>query len=163
MTTRAISHDSTTWIDIIDPTAADIAALHRQFPHFHPLNLEDCRSHIERPKLDQDDQYLFAVLHFPLWDARDQLSRASEVDIFLGPDFVITAHDGSLKPLADAFAACQQDANELNGLLGRGAVHAFYSLIDQLVDYIFPILNKVDRRVHAIEDKLFESNARQVI
>ena len=163
MTTRAISHDATTWIDIVHPSAADIAALHRRFPQFHPLNLEDCRSHIERPKLDQDADYLFAVLHFPLWDASKALSRASEVDFFVCADTVITAHDGSLKPLAAAFAACQADDNERNGLLGRGADHAFYSLIDQLVDYIFPILDRVDQRVHAIEDQLFESDAKRVI
>ncbi len=163
MTTREITHDATTWIDIIHPSAADIAALHRRFPQIHPLNLEDCRSHIERPKLDQDPAYLFIVLHFPLWDARDQLSRASEVDVFLGPDYVVTAHDGSLQPLAAAFEACLADENERNGLLGRGADFALHSLIDQLVDYIFPILNKVDGRVHAIEDKLFESEAKRVI
>ncbi len=163
MTTRAITHDNLTWIDIVHPSAADVEALHHRFPFFHPLNLEDIRSPIERPKLDQDDAYLFVVLHFPLWDPRTELSRASEVDIFLTRDFVVTVHNGSLKPLVNAFERCQADENERNGLLGRGPNHAFYSLIDQLVDYIFPILNKVDRRVHAIEDKLFESDAKRVI
>ncbi len=163
MTVREITHDNLAWIDIVHPSAADVEALHHRFPRFHPLNLEDIRSPIERPKLDQDDDYLFVVLHFPLWDARTELSRASEVDIFVGPDFVVTVHNGSLPPLVNAFERCQADANERNGLLGRGANHAFYSLIDQLVDYIFPILNKVDRRVHAIEDKLFESDAKRVI
>ena len=46
---------------------------------------------------------------------------------------------------------------------GSGAAHALHALIDGLVDYVFPILNKVDQRVHAIEEALFESNARQVI
>ena len=163
MTTRSITHDNTTWLDIIHPAAADVEALHRRFPQFHPLNLEDIRSPIERPKLDQDDDYLFVVLHFPLWDRRAELSRASEVDFFVGRDYVITVHNDSLPPLKAAFEACQADENERNGLLGRGATQAFYSLIDQLVDYIFPILNKVDRRVHAIEDALFESKAKHVI
>ena len=163
MTARTITHAGTTWIDIVHPSAADVEALHHRFPHFHPLNLEDIRSRIERPKLDQDDAYLFLVMHFPLWDARDELSRPSEVDFFLGPDYVVTVHDGALKPLTAAFDACRNDDHERNGLLGRGATHALHALIDGLVDYVFPILNKVDQRVHAIEDTLFESNARQVI
>ena len=163
MTARTITHDNLTWIDIVHPSAADVEALHRRFPHFHPLNLEDIRSRIERPKLDQDDAYLFLVMHFPLWDARDELSRPSEVDFFLGPDYVVTVHDGALKPLTSAFDACQIDENERNGLLGRGANYALHTLIDRLVDYVFPILNKVDGRVHAIEDALFESDARRVI
>ncbi len=163
MSTREITHDATTWIDITHPGAADVEALHHRFPRFHPLNLEDIRSAIERPKLDHDDSYLFLVMHFPRWDARDELSRPSEVDFFLGPDYVVTVHDGALKPLTAAFAACQTDDNERNGLLGLGATHALHALIDRLVDYVFPILNKVDQRVHAIEDALFESDARQVI
>jgi magnesium transporter len=163
MTTRIINHNNTAWIDIIHPTAQDVEALHNRFPHFHPLNLEDIVSPIERPKLDQDDDYLFLVMHFPLWDARTELSRPSEVDFFLGPDYVVTVHNGALKPLVAAFERCQADENERNSLLGDGANQAFHAFIDQLVDYIFPILNKVDRRVHAIEDTLFESKAKRVI
>ncbi len=163
MTTRIISHANTAWIDIIHPSAEDVAALHTRYPSFHPLNLEDIVSPIERPKLDQDDDYLFLVMHFPRWDSRDELSRASEVDFFLAPDAVVTVHDGALKPLAQAFERCGADENARAGLLGQGANHALYALIDQLVDYIFPILNKVDRRVHAIEDALFASKARRVI
>ena len=163
MTTRAITHESTTWIDIIHPSAGDVEALQRRYPHFHPLNLEDIRSPIERPKLDQDDDYLFLVMHFPLWDARDELSRPSEVDFFLGSDYVVTVHNGALKPLVAAFERCRADEDARQELLGSGANHLFHALIDQLVDYIFPILNKVDRRVHAIEDALFESNAKRVI
>ena len=46
---------------------------------------------------------------------------------------------------------------------GEAPITPFITLIDQLVDYVFPILGKVDRRIHAIEDQLFESNARRVV
>ncbi len=163
MTTRTIQHHPVTWSDITHPDAADVAALSKRFPRFHPLNLEDIRSRIERPKLDQDDDYLFLVLHFPLWDAENEISRASEVDIFVTRGNLITVHNGSLKPLVAAFSRCERDAAARAALLGSGVNHAVYTLIDQLVDYMFPILNKVDRRVHAIEDALFASNSKQVI
>ncbi len=163
MSTKTIHHRATTWINIVMPSPEDVEGLRQRYPYFHPLNLEDIRSPIERPKLDQDDDYLFLVMHFPLWDSRHEISRASEVDFFVGRDYVVTVHNGSLKPLVAAFERCQDTPDERENLLGRGANHAFYSLIDQLVDYIFPILSKVDKRVHAIEDTLFESNAKQVI
>ncbi|MDE2853105.1 MAG: magnesium/cobalt transporter CorA [Chloroflexota bacterium] len=163
MATRIIQHNPVTWTDIVHPSAEDVAALRERFPGFHPLYLEDVLSRIERPKLDQDDDYLFLVLHFPLWDSRDELSRASEVNIFVLRGNLVTVHNGTLKPLVTAFQRCEADESERERLLGRGINHALYSLIDQLVDYIFPILNKVDRRVHAIEDALFESDAKRVI
>ena len=163
MPSRHLTHASATWLDLVSPSTDDVASLRARYPQFHPLNLEDIRSHIERPKLDQDDDYLFLVMHFPRWDAAGQVSRASEVDIFLGRDFVITVHDGSLKPLTAAFQRCLDDSAARENLLGRGANHALYTLLDQLVDYIFPIMGKVDARVAAIGDALFESNAKRTI
>ncbi len=163
MTTRIIAHSPVTWTDIIHPSAEDVAALRGRFPSFHPLNLEDILSRIERPKLDQDDDYLFLVLHFPLWDSRQEISRASEVNIFVVRGHLVTVHNGTLKPLVAAFERCEAREAEREALLGHGVNHAVYTLIDELVDYIFPILNKVDQRVHAIEDALFESNAKRVI
>jgi magnesium transporter len=49
------------------------------YPHFHPLDLEDLQSRIERPKIDEYDDYLFVVMQFPLWDAVQRVSRAAEV------------------------------------------------------------------------------------
>ncbi len=150
-------------MDLVLPTAEEVDWLQAQFPYFHPLNLEDIRSPIERPKVDNDDHYLFVVMHFPLWDSRHEISRASEVNFFVGRDYVVTVHNGTLKPLEGMVQRCQSDEHERKRLLGRGSNRALHTLIDQLVDYIFPILGKVDRRVHAIEDDLFESNAKRVI
>ncbi|MCY3572992.1 MAG: magnesium transporter CorA family protein [Chloroflexi bacterium] len=163
MPTQTLQHSSTTWLDIVAPSAADVAALQARFPQFHPLNLEDIRSRIERPKLDQDDDYLFLVMHFPQWDSQGEVSRASEVDFFVGRDFVVTVHNGTLKPLMTTFQRCQSDDEARAELLSRGGTFAFYTLLDQLVDYIFPIMGKVDRRVAAIGDALFESNAKRTI
>lgn len=151
------------WYDIIHPTPEDVDKLQQAFPYFHPLNLEDVRSPIERPKIDEDDDYLFVVMHFPLWDSRHSISRASEVNFFIGKRYVVTVHNGTLKPLVTLYEECEESEHERKKLLGRGANHAFYTIIDQLVDYIFPILRKVDTNIHEIEDGLFVSDAKKVI
>jgi len=163
MATRTLQHNSLTWHNIVNASPDDVARLRARYPSIHPLNIEDLRSPIERPKLDQDEDYLFLVMHFPLWDARNEVSRASEVDFVVGRDYVVTAHGGTLKPLMQAFERCQENPAQRAKLLGRGVNHVLYTLIDQLVDYIFPICAKVDQRVHAIEDALFESEAKRVI
>ena len=163
MTTRIITHANLTWFDLVQPSKEDVDGLRSRFPYIHPLNFEDLLSPIERPKLDQDDAYLFVVMHFPLWDSRHDISRASEVDFIVGRDYVVTVRNGTLKPLIELSDRCQTDEAARVSLLGRGANHLFYTLVDQLVDYVFPMLGKVDARVHAIEDQLFESDAKRVI
>jgi magnesium transporter len=151
------------WYDIVHPTQDDVDKLHETFPYFHPLNLEDVRSPIERPKVDSDDDYIFVVMHFPLWDSRHEISRASEVNLFVGRRFMVTVHNGTLQPLVRLYEHCQESEHERKRLLGRGANEGFYIVIDKLVDYIFPILSKVDSNIHRVEDDLFVSDAKQVI
>lgn len=163
MTTLQIVHQRFTWTNIVSPTSADVEALHRAQPCIHPLNLEDLTSVLERPKIDEQDDYLFVVMHFPVWDSKHRLSRSSEIEFIVGRNFLVTAHDGTLKPINQLFERCQQDDAERQKLMGRGANDAFYVIVDVLVDYIFPILGKVDNNIHDIEENIFVADARQII
>ncbi len=58
---ETLTHGRLPWTNITDPTPGDTARLHEAYPHFHPLDMEDCLSRIERPKIDEYDGYLFIV------------------------------------------------------------------------------------------------------
>jgi magnesium transporter len=156
MTTQKYTAGTLSWVDVTDPALHDMAGLRRAFPQFSELNLEDVLSHIERPKIDVHDDYVFIVMLFPLWDAHTRLTRASEVDFFIGRDFIVTVHDGKLKPLFELARRCEQSAEHKAKLLERGTAHLFYLMLDSLVDYLFPILDKINAKVHDIEERLFE-------
>ena len=68
---------------------ADRAWLEEHFD-FHPLDYEDVFSRNQRPKVDEYDDYLFVVLHFPRFDKPVGRLNAAELDVFVGPDYVIT-------------------------------------------------------------------------
>ncbi len=163
MATEVISHGRVTWTNIINPTEDDVRALSEAYPHFHPLDLEDLRSHIERPKIDEYEDYLFVVMQFPMWDPARRVSRASEVDIFIGSGYVVTVHDGSLKPLTDFFDRCRTYPTMREQYLAQGASRAFHSVIDRLVDSILPMLRKVDQNIHDVEDMMFTGDMVKVI
>jgi magnesium transporter len=158
-----LNNATTTWVNVIRPTPNDIEALRHMHPYFHPLHLEDVLSPIERPKIDSDDQYLFVVLHFPIWDATARLTRSSEVDFFVGRGFVVTVHDGVLKPLLALFETCHERQDECARLLGRSSSHSFYVMVDKLVDYCFPIMRKVDANLRAIEEGIFTAEGASII
>jgi magnesium transporter len=152
-----------TWTNIVNPTPEDMARLGEAYPHFHPLDLEDCLSQIERPKIDEYDNYLFIVIHFPLWDPEHRISRPGEVDLFVGSGFLVTVHGGQLMPLVNLFEQCKDDAEAREQYMGTGAGALMHTVIDRLVDYIFPILYKVDANIRHLEDDIFIGNSRQVI
>lgn len=163
MTFQQLTGDRTTWINIERPTSDDVEALRRIYPYIHPLNLEDVLSPIERPKIDDDPDYLFVVMLFPLWDPVSRLTRPSEVDFFVGRGYVVTVHDGALKPLEQLYDSCKDDEAARQKLLGSGASHAFYVMVDRLVDYVFPILRRVDVNIREIEEAIFTKDDRQII
>ncbi|GAB4568879.1 MAG: magnesium/cobalt transporter CorA [Anaerolineae bacterium] len=163
MTTQILTYGRVTWTDISQATEQDILQLRERYPNFHPLDLEDLLSRIERPKIDEYDDYLFVVMQFPIWDRTNRISRASEVDIFIGEGFLVTVHDGVLKPLRRLFQQCQEDEATRQRFMGKGSSRLFYAVIDQLVDYILPILYKVDSNIRAIVEDLFTEDLRQII
>jgi magnesium transporter len=152
-----------TWVNLVTPTPDDIRRLGEVYPYIHPLHLEDMLSPLERPKVDEDENYLFVVTHFPVWDPQNRLSRSSGIEFLVGRNVLITIHDGTLKPMVRLFAQYQQHEDEHTRLAGKGANDVFYMIVDQLVDYIFPILNKVDGNLRAIEDSIFTADARQIV
>ena len=99
MTTQRIASEKIVWTNIVDATPHELAALRRSYPNIHPLNIEDITSHIERPKVDFQDDYIFVVMQFPKWDPVTRLTRGSEIDFIIGRGYLITVHDGVLKPL----------------------------------------------------------------
>lgn len=163
MAIHSIQHGRVTWVNIERPTPQDIDFLRENYPHFHPLDLEDVQSRIERPKIDEYDDYLFVVMQFPLWDAVQRVSRAAEVDMFVGSGYLVTASDGALKPLALLFEQCETNPATREQVMGRGASKIFYTVIDRLVDYILPMLYKVDENIRLLEEEVFAADSRRVM
>lgn len=154
---------SLTWVDVMYPTRDEVHALGEHYG-FHPLHIEDVLSRIQRPKLDDNEEagYLFLVLHFPLFDEVERLSVISEVDIFVGRDFVITFHDGRLRPMRRlAQTAGDERGSEL--LLGRGAGFLLYRIIESLVNYCFPMLYRLDEKLDAVEEAMFKRDGQRVV
>jgi magnesium transporter len=149
---RSITERKLTWFYIEKPTSNEVAFLAQRFK-FHPLDLDDVLSRIQRPKIDEYEDYLFMVLHFPVFDKQNHITRPSEVDIFIGENYVVTVQcSGDLKPLAKFFQECQDDKESRERYLGRSSGFLLYHILDRLVSYCFPILDKVTQNIDDIED-----------
>src|SRR5688500_19217983 len=92
-----VSFGDLRWINIERPTPVDRAWLEEHF-EFHPLDYEDVLSRNQRPKIDEYPDYLFIVLHFPVYDKAVGRLNAAELDISVGPDFPITLPHSPLPP-----------------------------------------------------------------
>lgn len=162
MTIEVLNQGRLVWVNCTQPTPTDMAYLRQRFG-FHPLDLEDCLSRIERPKIDEYDDYLFIVMHFPRYHDQRRVTRPNEVDFFIGPNFLVTVHDGALKPLHDLWQTSQVNADERQRWMGKGPGSLLYNILDRTVDYIFPMLNKVGSKISVIEEDMFHENMSLIL
>ena len=110
-----LSASGLTWIHLDAPDNFFAGVLASRFG-WHPLDVEDVMSKRQRPKVDDyaDDGYLFLVLHFPVYDRAVQRLNAAELDVFIGPDYLVTLPNVELLPVTRLFARCANDAYRLN-------------------------------------------------
>ena len=144
-----------TWVNIEQPTKRETEYLAQHYP-FHPLDLDDCLSRRQRPKIDEYKDYLFVVLHFPKWHKEVEIARPSQVAIFIGKDYVVTVHAGELTPLVSFFEMCRDNAVMRRRAMGKGSALLAYRIIDLLVDYCFPIMDKILSQMEIVEDQVFD-------
>jgi len=101
-----LSHEGIQWIHIEEPSGLERAWLAEHYD-FHALDLEDVMSRNQRPKIDEYPDYLFIVLHFPIFDKQVGRLNAGELDLFVGPDYIITLPNQPLKPVEYLFERCR--------------------------------------------------------
>src|SRR5918995_2228217 len=143
------------WINIERPRAVDQAWLEERF-EFHPLDYEDVFSRNQRPKLDEYDDYLFIVLHFPAYDKKVSRLNAAELDLFVGPDYLITIQNEPLQAVEYLFERCRASEELRDSVFSKGPGFLLYKIVDDCVDASFPMLRKMGNKLERIEEDIFE-------
>lgn len=152
---QRVTHKSFTWVHIPEPTQADLQYLARKY-HFHSLDLEDCLSEHERPKVEQYDNYLFVLVHFPLFNKRTKHVDSDELNFFVGKDFLVTVNGASLDNVSEVFQRCKKSQRVREMYMEQGSGHLLYEIISMLFDDAFPLVDRINADVRQIESALFE-------
>ena len=150
------------WIHIEEPRQVDREWLEKNFT-FHPLDYEDVYSRNQRPKLDSYDDYIFIVLHFPIFEKSSGRLLSAELDLFIGPDYLITLPDTPLPPLNAMFERLRErdDLREQN--FSKGSGYLLYKIVDANVDASFPMLRKMGNKLDRLEDDIFEGRSSEIV
>ncbi|MBQ7550148.1 MAG: magnesium transporter CorA family protein [Bacteroidales bacterium] len=158
-----ISFGMLKWHHITNPTVEDLDFLRNNF-HFHPLDIEDCYSFVQRPKIDVYDDYYFIVLHFPLLDARTNLVRTEETKIFWGHDFIITVGN-SHYVVQDLFNLTKINPEEMeeDDTIGGTSDGILYKVLYRMMKETFLIVERLGTELESINHDLFDRKAEKTI
>ncbi len=149
------------WLNMEAPTAIETAYLAEHF-EFHELDLEDVLSTRQRPKIDEYDDYLFLVLHLPRFDKSIGRLNAAELNLFVGPDYVITLPNHPLKPVGRLFTRLSNSEELREEYLSKGSGYLLYEILSESFDYCFPILDKIGFKLDRLQNAIWEERSEDV-
>jgi magnesium transporter len=126
--------------DPADPELDRLAARYQ----LHPLHVEDCRHRNQSAKVEENNGYLFMVLKPVRVDAEGSV-EFSDLDIFIGRDFVITVEETEWPEVRELI-------EKLRAVAPERPDQALYRLADGVVDAYLPVLDLFSDRIDEIED-----------
>jgi len=136
------------WHEIRDPQDPELDRLAERY-RLHPLHIEDCRHRHQSAKIEESRGYIFTVLKI-VTEQTDGALRESDLDIFLGRDFVITVEEKNCPPARQLLEKVRGAAS------GQRADQVFYRITDGVVDSYLPILDHFNEGIDELEDQVLD-------
>ncbi|HEX9445792.1 MAG TPA: magnesium/cobalt transporter CorA [Candidatus Binatia bacterium] len=142
--------DVTLWLDFESPSQAELDFFEKEF-HIHHLTMEDVVQQNQRPKVEAFEGYVYLAIHSLL--RRDDLEiEPCEVDLLLGHNWLAMVRYEPIPGLTDGPSLKER----LDLALAKGADFLLYTIVDQIVDSYFPLVDLMEEEIDALEDKLVQ-------
>lgn len=155
MPLKIIRQKNLKWIDVENPDDTDLDFLKENFK-FHPLDFEDVATPSTRPKIDEYSDYHFIILLFPLLNKETKEVRPTEVDFFVGKNYVVTIHDGSMKTLKNIVSNAEQYDSVRKQYMSETPGLLLFSVLELLFKRSFPILDAISFDMDAASRRVFD-------
>jgi len=149
------------WHHIVSPSEEDLQYLKDNF-HFHPLDIEDCRSTNQRPKIDIYDDYYFIILHFPSFDLHNRFLTIKEVKFFWGEDYVISI-DQTNWVVTEMFADARKRISNKEEIEIGTSDTMLYRILEKLMNSSLNLMRRLGLELDRINEDLFSIRAQKTI
>ncbi len=155
------------WVDLEKPTPEETKFVLEETFHFHPLSIEDCVTVSPSPKVEeyaprQDDRfapYLFMVIHAVDYNNKDGVFATSELNFFLGKNFLITYHDVPLRSVT----ATEEQAVKSTMHIARAPDRVAHTLLDSIVDNYKPALDELSLEIAELEQQALQHPTKETL
>lgn len=159
---ETINNQDLYWTDVQGPSPDKLHDLEQY--HLHRLNLDDCLSKVQIPKIDKYSDHIFIILHFPAYKKENSneynIPNSSQLSIFVGTNFLVTVHDQELRPVTEIFQLCKNSEKDRETLMGNSSAFLLHHIIDVLVDDFLRYIIKLEDSLDDLEEVIFNKGKR---
>jgi len=155
------------WVDLENPTPEETRSVLEELFHFHPLSIEDCVAISPAPKVveyspKEDDKftsYLFIVIHAVDYSRKDGVFATSELNFFLGKNFLVTYHDGPIRSVA----LTEENAVKGTMHIARAPDRLAYNMLDSIVENYKPALDELSLEITDLEQQALTNPCKEML
>lgn len=174
------ANEKLVWVDICDAGKKELEYLRKNY-NFDLAHLQasTAKSVAQRPMMAQNENYLFMILHFPVFQlapagniklkvkTQDQYAKycvtAGEIDFFIGNGFLITLHNNNIRTLSEFFNFCKKDSDSLLAYKFESSAILLYELLEKLMLSCFPLLDQNSVEIAKTEEIIFEQEQKKAV
>src|SRR5881628_2802319 len=155
------------WVDLERPTPEETRHVLEEIFHFHPLSIEDCVSVSPSPKVEEyapkeEDMfasYLFMVIHGVDYSRTDGVFATSELNFFLGKNFLVTYHEVPLRSIQVTSERCLKSTVHI----ARAPDRVAHTLLDSIVENYKPALEELSLEIGELEQQALQNPTRETL
>lgn len=155
------------WVDLENPTPEEAKFILEDIFHFHPLSIEDCVTVSQSPKVEEYfakegdlfSPYLFIVIHGVDYSRKDGVFATSELNFFLGKNFLVTYHDVPLRSIQATEERCLKGTVHV----ARAPDRVAHTLLDGIVENYKPALDELSLEIAEIEQQALQNPSKETL
>lgn len=158
---RVFLHDDGVqfWVDAGEVSDDEAKALLEGVFHFHPLAIEDCLAPSDRPKIDEYEDCVFMVIHAVDYSHSAHEFRTTELNMFIGRNFLVTFHRDPLRSINSALDRVIKNAPTV----ARAPDRLTYTILNFLLGNYAPAMESLSAEITEIEDTVLEQHTPGIL
>lgn len=158
---KQITHGDISWADFQSITEKQADELKQELGLNGSVHRELLTKQ-NRSKIEEYDNYIFVVLHFPVHDKETRTTKPVELDFIITSSRVITFQQQVIPALESFFEACD-DHDDMKMAYFRSVGYLLFSLLDKLIDSAMPMLDHLHEKIDKIESQIFKGIEKDML
>ncbi len=155
-------NDKLVWLNINNASKQEIAYLRKKYKFdIQYLHASLAKAQAQRPTIRQEKDYLFIILHFPIF--KNETIVAAEIEFFIGHGYLITIHNNNLIALNDFFNICKKDSGSVLAYEFESSAILLYEILEKLMDDCFRLLDKNSIAINNVEEIIFAQKQKKAV
>jgi magnesium transporter len=158
---QQIEKNQVLWLNVAKPSTDDLLFLKEKFGLANSV-LTELSVPVVRTKIEEYEDYLFLVMHFPVFDPATRKTTPTELDFIITPTTVVTAYTEPIPNLESFFVECLNHPSGQKEYF-KSAGYLLFCILDRLIDSCLPMLDHILDNIEKIEEKIFRGTGKEMI